>query len=128
MSIASPVSRSVVRQINSLFEGSSATGMSDGQLLDRFTARRDAAGEAAFAALVTRHGAMVLGICNEHLGDRHHAEDAFQAVFLVLAQERTRSVTRTCSGIGFMASPFVLPGVPEFGAAAAGTMKRPAPF
>ena len=86
MSIASPVSGSVVRQINSLFEGSSVTGMSDGQLLDRFTARRDAAGEAAFAALVKRHGAMVLGVCNEHLSDRHHAEDAFQAVFLVLAQ------------------------------------------
>ena len=86
MSIASPVSGSVVRQINSLFEGSSVAGMSDGQLLDRVTGRRDAAGEAAFAALVKRHGAMVLGICNELLGDRQHAEDAFQVVFLVLAQ------------------------------------------
>ena len=53
--------------------------------------RRDAAGEAAFAALVTRHGPMVLDICRQLLGDRHHAEDAFQAVFLVLAR-KARSI------------------------------------
>ena len=82
---------SVVRQIGSLYEGSSVAGLSDRQLLDRFAAQRDAAGEAAFAALVTRHGPMVLGVCSEILGDRHHAEDAFQAVFLVLAQ-KARSI------------------------------------
>ncbi len=85
--MASLESASVVRQIGSLYEGSSVSGLSDRQLLDRFTAQRDAAGEAAFAALVIRHGPMVLGVCTELLGDRHHAEDAFQAVFLVLAQK-----------------------------------------
>ena len=85
--MASLTSSSVVRQIESLFDGSSVAGMSDQELLDRFTARRDSAGETAFAALVLRHGPMVLGVCNELLGDRHDSEDAFQAVFLILAQK-----------------------------------------
>jgi RNA polymerase sigma factor (sigma-70 family) len=89
--MANVTPQSVVRQINSLFEGSSVAGLSDRQLLDRFTAQRDAASEAAFAALVARHGAMVLSVCFQLLADRHHAEDAFQAVFLVLAR-RARSV------------------------------------
>ncbi len=80
-------SGSVAREIGLLFEGSSVAGMSDHELLDRFTARRDAAGEEAFAALVTRHGPMVLGVCNEVLGDRGLAEDAFQAVFQILARK-----------------------------------------
>ncbi len=63
----------------------------DRQLLERFTASRDAAGDAAFVALVARYGPMVLHVCRQHLGDRHHAEDAFQAVFLVLAR-KARSI------------------------------------
>ncbi len=80
-------SGSLVRQIESLFDGGSVTGLSDRQLLERFTTRRDDAGEVAFAALVARHGPMVLVVCQDLLGDRHHAEDAFQAVFLVLARK-----------------------------------------
>ena len=79
-------SGSVVRQIGSLFDGGSVAGLADRQLLERFIAHRDAAGEAAFAALVSRHGPMVLDVCIQILGDLHHAEDAFQAVFLVLAR------------------------------------------
>jgi RNA polymerase sigma factor (sigma-70 family) len=81
----------VVRQIESLFEGGSAAGLTDRQLHERSTARRDDAAEAAFAALVTRHGPMVLDLCRQILGDLHHAEDAFQAVFLVLAR-KARSI------------------------------------
>ncbi len=81
----SPVTTpSVVRQIGSLFDGGSVVGLTDRQLIDRFNDRRDATGEAAFAALVTRHGPMIMHVCRQLLDD-HHAEDAFQAVFLVLA-------------------------------------------
>ena len=78
---------SIIRQIESLFDGGSIAGLSDGQLLERFNTRRDASRESAFAALVARHGPMVLRVCRQILGDRDHAEDAFQAVFFVLARK-----------------------------------------
>lgn len=58
--------------------------ISDADLLERFSLRRD---EAAFAALVNRHGPMVQGVCRRILGDAHAAEDVFQAVFLVLVRK-----------------------------------------
>jgi DNA-directed RNA polymerase specialized sigma24 family protein len=57
---------------------------SDARLLGQFVARRD---EAAFAALVGRHGPLVLAVCRQLTGDAHEAEDAFQATFLVLARK-----------------------------------------
>src|SRR3954470_7914392 len=57
---------------------------SDPQLLARFLDRRD---EDAFAALVRRHGPMVLAVCHRLLPERHDAEDAFQATFLVLVRK-----------------------------------------
>ena len=90
--MARPALGSVVQQVGALFEVGSAAGLSDRQLLERYNAGgRDSAGEAAFAAVVGRHGPMVLGICRQILGDVQHAEDVFQAVFIVLAQ-KARSI------------------------------------
>jgi RNA polymerase sigma-70 factor (ECF subfamily) len=61
-----------------------AGGLSDRQLLEIFLERRD---EAAFEAIVRRHGPMVMGVCHRILRNRHDAEDAFQAAFLVLVRK-----------------------------------------
>jgi RNA polymerase sigma factor (sigma-70 family) len=61
--------------------------LSDEQLLEWFVRRRE---EAAFSALVRRHGPMVLGVCRRVLRHSHDAEDAFQATFLVLAEKAHR--------------------------------------
>ncbi|MHB1558602.1 MAG: sigma-70 family RNA polymerase sigma factor [Isosphaeraceae bacterium] len=72
------------RQIDRLFDAGTLVGLSDRQLLERFVAGESA--EAAFEALVDRHGPMVRSVCRSMLGGRDDADDAFQATFLVLAR------------------------------------------
>src|SRR5947209_3005560 len=74
---------------------SDAGGLTDGQLLESFVARRD---EAAFAALVRRHGPMVFGVCRRILSNTQDAEDAFQATFLVLIRKGTSLLPRHTVG------------------------------
>jgi len=59
----------------------------DGQLLELFLNHRD---EMAFAILLRRHGPMVWGVCHRIAGQVPDAEDAFQAVFLILVRNAER--------------------------------------
>ena len=89
-------SRTVPRYLSDLFRNGTPAALTDSELLDRFTASRDGhdeTAELAFAALLARHGPMVLRVCRAVLGDRHEVEDAFQATFLVLAV-RARAIRR----------------------------------
>ncbi|MFI5458606.1 MAG: RNA polymerase sigma factor [Isosphaerales bacterium] len=77
----------VLNQLNTLFSFGVAGDLSDGQLFQRFLTARDGTDQAAFTALVERHGPMVLRVCRQVLGNWHDAQDAFQATFLVLASK-----------------------------------------
>src|SRR5271170_7369732 len=75
-----------LRQLNTLFTVGVIGGLTDAQLLERFTSQREEAAELAFRALVERHGPMVLRVCRAVLRDTDAAADAFQATFLVLVR------------------------------------------
>src|ERR1700726_2261168 len=77
-----------------------ATASSDEQLLADFLSRRS---DEAFAALLGRHGPMVLNVARRLLHDAHAAEDVFQATFLVLA-DRAAAIRRRASLAGFLHS------------------------
>lgn len=81
----------LLRHLNEMLSRHAAPGLTDSELLQRFAARRD---EAAFAAIVHRHGGRVWRLCRRVLGDEQAAEDAFQATFLVLARS-ARSIRKS---------------------------------
>jgi RNA polymerase sigma factor (sigma-70 family) len=75
-------------QIQRFFGEETLAGLTDAQLLQRHAAYGD---ELAFKGLIQRHGPMVLAVCRGILNDSNDADDAFQAVFLLLAR-KARSI------------------------------------
>jgi RNA polymerase sigma factor (sigma-70 family) len=78
------VTSPILRLIRQVVEDPRVRDASDYDLLQRFSGQRD---EAAFRALVCRHGPMVFDVCQGVLGNEANAEDAFQATFLILARK-----------------------------------------
>jgi hypothetical protein len=100
---------SVLRRIRRLAGTSAPAAPGDAEVLARFTAVQD---EAAFTALVERHGPMVLAVCRRILRNGHDAEDAFQATFLILVR-RAGSITRPGALGCWLATSSYLMGVIE---------------
>jgi RNA polymerase sigma factor (sigma-70 family) len=78
-----PHAGAVLDHLDRLFHQGTVAGLTERALLQRYVLDRD---EVAFAALVARHGPMVLGVCRRILRDERNVEDAFQATFLVLVR------------------------------------------
>jgi RNA polymerase sigma factor (sigma-70 family) len=103
-----------LRLLGGLFDLGVASSASDGQLLEHFATGPAATAEAAFAALLERHGPMVLRVCRAILRDEHSAMDAFQATFLVLIRKSRSLWVRESLG----------PWLHRVAARAAGRVKR----
>jgi RNA polymerase sigma factor (sigma-70 family) len=80
-----------------------AQELSDQQLLSQFIAHRD---EIAFSDLLQRHARTVWGVCRRVLQQEQDAEDAFQAVFLVLARKASSIRQGTAVGSWLYAVAF----------------------
>jgi RNA polymerase sigma factor (sigma-70 family) len=89
------VNRSLLESVLRRVAHTADAGVSDAELLDRFRQHRD---EAAFAAIVRRHGALVWAVCRSLLPLEADAEDAFQATFVALI--RSAKSVRTAGRLG----------------------------
>src|SRR5690242_10476628 len=94
--MASGYRGSVIESVQRLFSTGAVSALSEAQLLERFLARGD---QAAFEAILQRHGPMVLGVCRRVLDDPHDIADAFQATFLILVKKARSIRDREALGI-----------------------------
>jgi RNA polymerase sigma factor (sigma-70 family) len=92
-----PLQTAIFRLLRNL-TGEQCAHIPDETLLERFLRQRD---EAAFEALLCRHGPMVLNTCRRLLGRAADAEDAFQATFLVFCRKAS-TITRRQSVGGWL--------------------------
>ncbi len=76
----------VLRHIHVMADSVAQKERTDRQCLESFQIKSD---EASFSTLLSRHGPMVFRVCRRVLQHEHDAEDAFQAVFLILARNPT---------------------------------------
>jgi RNA polymerase sigma-70 factor (ECF subfamily) len=81
--MAGPTLGTYLRNLRQAMTAGALAGCPDRDLVDRLRTGPD---DAAFRALLDRHGLMVLRVCRRVLSDPADAEDAFQATFLVLAR------------------------------------------
>src|SRR4051794_7742921 len=82
--MANPRTNGIQQLIRRVIKDSEMTNCPDQGLLQQFLRERD---EAAFEALLRRHGPMVLEVCRGMLANETDAEDAFQATFLILVRK-----------------------------------------
>jgi RNA polymerase sigma factor (sigma-70 family) len=79
--------------VQALWPQDETPARSDSQLVQRFLHGTDESAEAAFTVLVERHGPIVHRVCLDVIGNLHDAQDAAQAVFLILAR-KARSIRK----------------------------------
>ncbi len=90
--------RQTLQQLSTVLAPPAARDQTDGELLRAYCADRD---EAAFAALIQRHGRLVLAVCGRLLPRWQDREDVFQATFLALARDAA-AVRRRDSVAGWL--------------------------
>lgn len=93
--MATSAMSAVIHHLRKAALGRNGGELTDEQLLENFIDQQD---EAAFEALVRRHGPMVLGVCRRVIGHVQDAEDAFQATFLILARKAAALAHRDLVG------------------------------
>ncbi len=91
--MAKPILSDFLRRLARGMAAETLNEHSDRKLVQKALDERD---EASLQAIVNRHGPMVYRVCWRVLQHSQDAEDAFQATFLILAQE-LRTVRKQAS-------------------------------